>query len=71
MGSVVGCCAVLAGRDRGEPNENLEAWKETDHSDFAVDTASLQLGLEAYTTYGNPTVYFCKHSKLSAQGLSM
>ena len=34
MGSVVGCCAVLAGRDWGEPNEMLQMQKETDHSDF-------------------------------------
>jgi len=27
MGSVVGCCAVLAGRDWGEPNENLGSVK--------------------------------------------
>ena len=40
MGSVVGCCAVLAGRDWGEPNEMLQMQKETDHSDFAVGTAS-------------------------------
>jgi len=27
MGSDVGCCAVLAGRDKGEPNENLGSVK--------------------------------------------
>jgi hypothetical protein len=27
MGSVVGCCVVLAGRDEGEPNENLGSVK--------------------------------------------
>ena len=39
------CCAVLAGRDKGEPNENLGSVKINRHSDCTVDTAIHRHGL--------------------------